>query len=50
MPSWVCPTDNEQVLFRDDGYARLYVVAPRRPVQCPVCKKWFYKEECVAKP
>jgi hypothetical protein len=49
---YVCPIDNDVVLFEETAGQRgreIEMIRPERPEQCRKCTKHYYKHECVRK-
>lgn len=48
---YICPVDNNQVLFRevvaeDSAGPLIGLLVPEKPATCPECRKSYYKWEC----
>ncbi len=47
---YVCPKHKDQVLYVEvDDPSLIGLIIPKKPEECPKCKKAYYKRECVVK-
>jgi len=48
---YYCPADEKQLLLEEKIPTREFrsykMMIPERPLTCPICKKSYYKRECI---